>query len=114
MQWQVSDEMFQCLYCTQNDKETHKDGRKGPHAEAEDLSLLHQLAVGTRETGRTETRVSLRVVSVNASSSVQTRIVQTLVPIFTTLAIRSHSLAPWTPRGHANTVSRVSRVDSHR
>ena len=90
-----------CLgcHCTQDDEEAHQDGRQGTHAQPQDLRLLHQLAVGPGVAAGAEAGVALRVVPVDAGAAILTRVIQTLVPVRASLAIRGHAVATGTPGG---------------
>ena len=101
------------MVCTQDDEETHEDGGQSPHAEPEDLLLLHELAVGPGVAGGTEAGVPLCVVPVDAGAAVVTGIVQTLVTVLAALSVRSDSLATGTPEPapRVSSVWSVSRVE---
>ena len=101
------------MICTQDDEETHKDGGESPHAEPEDLLLLHELAVGPGVAGGTEAGVPLGVVPVDAGAAVVAGIVQTLVTVLAPLTVRSDSLATGTPEPapRVSSVWSVSRVE---
>ena len=86
-------------HCTQDDEEADQDGRQGAHAQPQDLGLLHQLTVGPGVAAGAEAGVALRVVAVDAGAAVLTRIVQTLIPVLASLAIRGHTLATGAPGG---------------
>ena len=95
---------------TQNDEEANEDCCQGPHAQSQDLLLLHQLAVGPTEPRWTEAGVAVSVVPIDASAPVSAGVVQALVPVLAALAVSSDPLAAWTPVSQWGGVSGVSRV----
>ena len=82
---------------TQDDEETDEDGGEGPHAQPENLLLLHQLTVGPREARGTEAGVAIGIVPIDASAPVGARVVQTLVSVLAALAVGGDPLAARTP-----------------
>ena len=97
---------------TQNDEEADKNGGKCTHTQSQDLFLLHQLAIGSREAAGAEAGVPVSVVPIDTSAPVSAWVIQALVPVLATLAVSCHSLTSRAPVSRGGQVSGVSWVIS--
>ena len=82
---------------THDEQEADEYDGERAHAHAQDLLLLHELAVVARESARAEARVPLDRLAVDARAAVVARVVQALVAVHARLAVRRHALAARAP-----------------
>lgn len=82
---------------TKNSEKTQENDGQSAHAQPQDLLLLHQLAVVAGKSGRAVADVALDRVSVDADAAVVARVVETLVAIDATLAVRGDPLTSRAP-----------------
>ena len=82
---------------THDEEEADEYDGERAHAHAQDLLLLHELAVVAREAARAEARVPLHRLPVDARTAVVARVVQALVAVHARLAVGGHPLAAGAP-----------------